>query len=320
MARKRPFDLPPLGLIEGFEAAARNLSFTKAAQELFLTQSAVSRQIKALEERLGIPLFRRLARGLALTKEGDALYRVAGETLGRIEETTRRIRGMSGGRAFTVTTTPAFASLWLIPRLAGYTKEHPQVDVRISATNEIVNLERSGIELAIRICGPPKPKRAAKLFQEDVFPVCSPALLRDRSRPLAALQDLAHHVLLHFEDPRGAPWLDWSVWLTAVGLPGLEPSGALHFSHYDQVIAAAVNGQGIALGRSPLLKRLLSNGQLAAPFNAKSVAPRAYYIVESAAASGNPEVMHFVAWVKAEAKKDARNERATGAHSRQSMR
>ncbi|HSF48063.1 MAG TPA: LysR family transcriptional regulator, partial [Burkholderiales bacterium] len=151
MARNRPFDLPPLGLIEGFEAAARNLSFTKAAQELFLTQSAVSRQIKALEERLGVPLFRRLARGIALTKEGDALYRVAGETLGRIEETTRRIRGMSGGRAFTVTTTPAFASLWLIPRLAGYTKEHPQVDVRISATNEIVNLERSGIELAIRI-------------------------------------------------------------------------------------------------------------------------------------------------------------------------
>jgi LysR family transcriptional regulator, glycine cleavage system transcriptional activator len=301
----RPFELPPLNLIEGFEAAARNLSFTKAAAELFVTQSAVSRQIKTLEERLGAPLFERHVRALSLTQAGETLYRTVAEMLRRLDATTRQIRGESEARTFTVTTTPAFASLWLIPRLANYTSENRKVDVRISASPELMDLERNGIELAIRYTGRVAPGAGTKLFGEEVFPVCSPALLRD-PQCLAAPADLKRHVLLHFDDAsRSTPALDWSTWLQALGLPDLKPAGALHFSHYDQVVLAAINGQGVALGRSPLIKRLIRDGKLRAPFNTKSVAARAYYVITSKEGERNPDVKTFRSWVYAEAKKEA---------------
>jgi LysR family transcriptional regulator, glycine cleavage system transcriptional activator len=303
---KRPFDLPPLHLIEGFEAAARHLSFTKAAAELFVTQSAVSRQIKALEERLGVALFERHTRALSLTPAGDTLYRTAADVLRRIDETTKRLRGHADARTFTVTTTPAFASLWLIPRLAGYTRAYPKVDVRISASAELVDLARSGVELAIRYSGP--LAAGTKLFGEEVFPVCSPALMHDQARALLSPEDLKNHVLLHYEDPhRGVPMLNWAMWLQAVGLAQLEPAGALHFSHYDQVVLAAIGGQGVALGRSPLIKRFIREGRLCAPFSSKTVAARAYYIVMSKAGERNPDVKNFVGWLQAEAKKDGRS-------------
>ena len=301
--RNRPFKLPPLNFIEGFEAAARHLSFTKAAAELFLTQSAVSRQIKALEDQLGVPLFERHTRALSLTPEGEALFQTVADVLRRIEETTQRIQGRAEERTFTITTTPAFASLWLIPRLVGYTRENPKVDVRISASTELVDLERSGIELAVRYSGP--QAAGTKLFGEEVFPVCSPLLLRDAKRPLATPADLAHHVLLHYADlNRGAHALDWSMWLQSVGLPNLEPAGALHFSHYDQIVLAAVNGQGVALGRSPLIKRFIREGTLQAPFDTKFVAARAYYVIASKRSERNADVKNFVSWLQAEAKQD----------------
>lgn len=303
--RNRAFNLPPLNFIEGFEAAARHLSFTKAAAELFITQSAVSRQIKALEDQLGVQLFERRTRALSLTPEGEALFQTAADVLRRIEETTQRIQGRAQERTFTVTTTPAFASLWLIPRLVGYTRENPKVDVRISASTELVDLERSGIELAIRYGG--AQVAGSKLFGEEVFPVCAPSLLRDSRRPLATPADLTHHVLLHYTDPnRGAPVLDWSMWLRSVGLPNLEPAGALHFSHYDQIVLAAVNGQGVALGRSPLVKRFIREGTLHAPFNTKFVAARGYYVIASKSSERNADVKSFVTWLQAEAKKDIR--------------
>lgn len=305
--RNAPFKLPPLNFIEGFEAAARNLSFTKAAAELFLTQSAVSRQIKALEDQLGVQLFERRTRALSLTPEGETLYQTVAEVLRRIEETTQRIQGRKDERTFTVTTTPAFASLWLIPRLAGYTRENPKVDVRISASTELVDLDRSGIEIAIRYGGPKTAGR--KLFGEEVFPVCAPALLRDTKQPLTTPSDLKHHVLLHYADlTRSTPVLDWSMWLQSVGLPNLEPAGALHFSHYDQIVLAAVNGQGVALGRSPLIKRFIREDKLHAPFSTKFVAARAYYLIAAKNSERNPDVSNFVAWLTAEAKKDSRKE------------
>jgi LysR family transcriptional regulator, glycine cleavage system transcriptional activator len=298
----KPFNLPPLGLIEGFEAAARNLSFTKAAEELFLTQSAISRQIRALEERLGASLFQRRTRALTLTEAGEALYRTVADVLRRLEDTTTLIRSPQTARTFTVTTTPAFASLWLIPRLVGYTKHRPEVDVRISATSDVVDLERSKIELAIRYSGPVAEDTAVRLFHEEVFPVCSPALLKNHPHPLKTPADLKHYVLLHYEDVRhSAPWLGWTQWLQAVGLSDLRVAGALHFSHYDQVVVAAANGQGVALGRNPLLKRQIGDRKLVAPFSAKSVAPRAYYVIQSAASSRNEDVKDFVAWLQAEA-------------------
>lgn len=296
----RPFDVPPLSLMEGFEAAARNLSFTRAATELHLTQSAISRQIKTLEERLGVALFERHTRALRLTEPGERLYATVQSVLQRLHETTRELRVRTSARIFTVTTTPSFASLWLIPRLAGFTGAHPEIDVRISATNDVVDLERGGIEIAIRYSGPQPTGSAFKLFNEEVFPVCSPALIK--TQRLRSPEDLARHVLLHYDDPaRDAPWLYWATWLQAMGVAHLKPAGALYFNQYDQVVSAAINGQGVMLGRNPLMKRLLKQGQLVAPLGRRAAVPRAYYLMQSTHAAGNGDVQRFVEWVTREA-------------------
>src|SRR5437764_8870780 len=146
----KAFELPPLELLVAFESAARHLSFTRAGTEIALTQSAVSRQVLALEERLGVPLFRRLHRALALTEDGATFYAATLEALGRLDRATRAIRHSERAQTVVVTTTAGFAGLWLIPRLAGFVADHPRVDVRISATNALVNLDRDGVDLAIR--------------------------------------------------------------------------------------------------------------------------------------------------------------------------
>jgi DNA-binding transcriptional LysR family regulator len=297
--------LPQLGFIQGFEAAARNLSFTKAAEELFITQSAVSRQVKALEDHLGVTLFERRQRALALTESGHALYRVATEVLERLQAATDQLRASGRGRQLSLTTTTGFASLWLIPRLQRFTSLHPDVDVRISATTAVINLERSLVDLAIRYCRPEDvPERAIRLFGEEVVVVCSPSLLRDRSRPLKRPHDLRHHLLLHF-DYGGAQFLDWGTWLTSLGIGDLKPAGALHFSQYEQMIQAAISGQGVALGRQPLVNDLLQAGALVAPFRKSLVGSRAYFIIESEHGSAKPHVRQFAAWLMEEAKGSA---------------
>lgn len=297
----RRYRLPPLDRLEVFEAAARTLSFTRAAEELALTQSAVSRSIASLEERLGFALFERRHRALVLTERGQALNHTATEMLERLDETIARLRGRDAARTLTVTASISFASLWLVPRLARFTQEHPHIDVRIAASNEIVDLDRAGIELAVRYSPIGRAPGGEKLFGEEVFPVCSPALLRDPARALARPADLARHTLLHYEDIRGAPWLDWSPWFEAAGIPDLKPAGALHFSHYDQLILAAIGGQGVALGRVPLLHEQLRTGALVAPFRRGVASPRCYHVMRSARSAGNSDVDAFVAWLHAEA-------------------
>ena len=177
------YNLPPLAFFQGFEAAARTLSFTKAAEELFITQSAVSRQIKALEDHLGIRLFERRPRSLALTESGHALHRISADVLERLQAATDQLRAAHRTRQLSITTTTGFASLWLIPRLQRFTGLHPDIDVRISATTDTLNLERSLIDLAIRYCAPEAaPDGAVRLFGEEMIPVCAPALLRERAR------------------------------------------------------------------------------------------------------------------------------------------
>ena len=293
--------LPSLDLIKGFEAAARHLSFTRAAAELFVTQSAVSRQVKALEDHLGVALFERRHRALSLTEAGQELYRVASGVLQQLADTATRIRERGGGRVLTVTTTVGFASLWLIPRLADFRDRHPDIDIRIAANTRLLDLERERIELAIRYC-PPRlaPPGSQHLFGEAVLPVCSPALLA--RTPLAAAEDLRRHVLLHYERPDGAaPWLTWTVWLEAMQVEKFKPAGALHFSQYDQVIQAAVDGQGVALGTSPLVRRLLGEGRLVAPLARKAQSSRAYFLVAAASAAARPEVQAFAAWLRGQA-------------------
>jgi LysR family transcriptional regulator, glycine cleavage system transcriptional activator len=295
--------LPPLDLLVGFESAARHLSFTKAGEELFLTQSAVSRQIKELEDQLGVTLFQRRHRALALTEAGHQFYAAAAQALSTMRSATERLRAQTGRKALAVTTTHSFAALWLIPRLAGFTRGHPGVDVRITADIKMVDLERDGMDLALRhgpaaLAGP----GAIRLFGEKVFPVCSPKLLK--KIPLQKPADLKNHVLLSYDDPDVRhPWLHWKTWLEVERLVDLKPAGTLSFSGYEQIIPAAVAGHGVALGRSPLVKDLLSEGQLVAPFKSQADPARAYFAIVSKNAASRPEVADFVDWLKAEASK-----------------
>ena len=301
MARK-PVPVPALDLFRGFEAAARHLSFTKAAEELFVTQSAVSRQIQALEDRLRVKLFVRRNRGLTLTEAGQQMFRATDMALRTLREAIDRIAPGNVQKMVTVTSSMAFCSLWLIPRLSGFSKAYPGVDVRISANNQVLDLDRERIDLGIRYC----PVRAAppgaiRMFGEEIAPVCSPSLLKDRARPLKSPADLRHHSLLHFEDTYGSiPWLEWDVWLESAGLPELKAAAAMRFSHYDQVIRAALDGQGVALGRRPLVTSFLADGSLVAPFRSDSVTDRAYFIVRTLATQTHGEVNDFVTWLMSE--------------------
>jgi DNA-binding transcriptional LysR family regulator len=299
-----PFELPPLELLVAFESAARHLSFTRAAEEIALTQSAVSRQVLALEGRLGVPLFRRLHRALALTEDGARLYAATLDALGRIDHATREIRRSERVRTVVVTTTPGFAGLWLIPRLAGFTGAHPGVDVRISASNALVQLDRDGVDLAVRYrsveAGSPGP--GTRLFGETVFPVCSPRLRRPPFAPLVVPGDLAAHTLLRMEPGGHNPLQDWGLWLHAMGLDELRPAGVLHFSSYDQLISAALAGQGVALGRMPLIAASIRSRKLVAPFSGRIASPRSYFLLASAASGAKPEVQDFMAWLVAEAR------------------
>ena len=295
--------MPSLDLLQGFEAAARHLSFTKAGAELFLTQSAVSRQMKELEEQLGVALFHRRHRALALTDAGQQFYAAAAQVLTTMRTATSRLKAGSGRRPLSVTTTASFAALWLIPRLAGFTRTHPEVDVRITADTRVQDLERDGLDLAIRhgsasLAGP----NAVRLFGERVFPVCSPKLLK--KKPLRQPADLKNHCLLQYDDPDARhPWLHWKTWLEVAGIADLKPAATLSFSGYEQIIPAAVAGHGVALGRSPLVKDLLAEKQLVAPFSSSADPARAYFAIISKSAAGRPEVADFVAWLKEEAKR-----------------
>jgi DNA-binding transcriptional LysR family regulator len=297
--------LPALDLLVGFEAAARHLSFTKAGEELFLTQSAVSRQIKELEEQLGVELFQRRHRALALTEAGKSFYASAAQVLATMRAATDRLRAQAGKKGLSVTTTPSFAALWLVPRLAGFMRSHPGVDVRIMADTRVQELDRDGLDLAIRH-GPAAlaGSNAVRLMGERVFPVCSPRLLKDKAKPLREPRDLRFHCLLQYDDPEGRhPWLHWKAWLEVERVADLRPAGTLSFSGYEQIIPAALAGHGVALGRSPLVKDLVASGELVAPFKSSADPARAYYAVVSKTAGGRPEVNDFVAWLRQEAGK-----------------
>lgn len=290
---------PALDLIRGFEAAARHMSFTRAAEELFVTQSAVSRQIQALEQNLGVALFTRRNRSLALTEAGEQLFRAAGVALRTLGEAIERIGPGTRQNMVTVTSSIAFCSLWLIPRLAKFSGLHPTLDVRVAANNQILDLDRERIDVAIRYCPvAAAPAGAIRMFGEEITPVCSPALLRDRARPLKSPGDLRHQALLHFDDvERAIPSLSWDVWLEAAALADLKPAASLRFSHYDQVINAALGGQGVALGRRPLVQNLIDDGSLAVPFPRVAAVDRAYYIVRTPATRSRSEVDDFVQWL-----------------------
>jgi DNA-binding transcriptional LysR family regulator len=294
-----------LDLLKGFEAAARHLSFTRAAQELFLTQSAISREIRTLEEQLGQPLFTRVNRGLHLTDAGTVLYRAVGEALALIDEATDRVATSSGSETLTVTTSVPLASMWLVPRLRRFIRLHPDVDVRSVAANQLLDLERERLDVAIRWVPPGSTLPGARpLFDVQVFPICAPGL--DRARPLKQGSDLESHVLLDLETVTGrGRWSDWAPWLAAMKLDDLKPAGTLRFSHYDQVVQAAIDGSGIAIGRYPHNARHLRDGILVEPFGPEGRLSFGHYFVLVAPRSAKrPVVAEFVAWLHEEAVSD----------------
>jgi len=289
--------LPPLDPLRGFVAAARHLSFTRAAEELFLTQSAISRQVQSLEAAFGVPLFVRGIRSLSLTPEGA---RLAAAAEGWLDEYARLAEALRapGPRPVTVTSSIGIAALWLVPRLSRFQARHSEIDVRLAACNRLVDLAREGIDLALRYCADrDAPPGAERLFGETVVPVASPALsARGLSR-----DTLAQTVLLEFDDPGCYAWLRWPEWLAAMGLADIRPRAMLGFNHYDQLIHAAVAGQGVALGRAELVGSLIAEGRLAMiDAGRREVAGRGYWLI-SAPGPQRPEVARFAEWLRAEA-------------------
>jgi DNA-binding transcriptional LysR family regulator len=314
--------LPSLDFLKGFEAAGRRLSFTRAAEELFLTQSALSRQIQALESALGVALFVRRHRALALTRAGQMYHRDVSSFLDALAAATETLQGSVRAPGLAMSTTVSFASLWIIPRLSNFRARRPDVEVFVSADDRLVDLTRGDIDVAIRYLPvETAPAGAVRLFGERMLPVASPALLKRAGDPLKRPADLARHVLLHLDDPDGGmPWLDWRAWLAANGLPDLKPAGSLRFKLYDQVIQAAIGGQGVALGRIPLVAALLRAGTLVAPFARRYESTRGYYAVVAPHAQTRADVAAFVEWLRDEAAQEVRHADAPDALARAAPR
>ncbi|HET9025151.1 MAG TPA: LysR substrate-binding domain-containing protein [Burkholderiaceae bacterium] len=297
-------DLPvSLDLLRGFEAAARLLSFTGAAAELFLTQSAVSRQVQQLEEQLGVKLFERRTRALELTEAGERYFREVAKALNHLREATAAVRARSAP-VVRVTATVTFASLWLVPRLAGFQERHDDVSVHVVADNALRELERASLDVAIRYTQQAMVgKEAVRLFGERVAPVASPAFLK--KHPVRSLDDLLRLPLLERDDPGPGAWLSWRAWFDAMSIAPPRRTG-LSFSHYDQIVQAAISGQGIALGRLPLVNDFLRDGRLVRVLPGDEYAielDRAYWLVVAPAAAVRDEVQVFSEWLQAEARR-----------------
>lgn len=288
--------LPPLNALRAFEAAARLSSFTKAAIELHVTQAAISHQVKGLEAQLGVGLFRRGTRLLALTDAGAELLPALKDALDLMDDALRvvqsrhgRRRGTSKAGLLVVSTLDSVAAKWLVPRLGKFRVAYPDIELRLSTTNRLVDLAREDIDAAIRYgSGDYTGLHAEFLMSETLFPVCSPKLL-EAGPPLTQPSDLAHHTLLHDDMPT-----TWAAWLEAAGVPELGRHLTGHvFEQSSLVVQAAVSGQGIALGRSALVMDDLASGALVQPFTLALPSPHAYYMVCEDQRRDEPKITAF---------------------------
>lgn len=291
--------LPPLDLVRGFVAVARRMSFTRAADDLFLTQSAISRQVKNLEDFLGTSLVIRRHRAIELTDDGMRLFRCADGWLQQLAELTASMRRNDQRRPVTITASLGVTSLWLVPRLGEFQSAHPSVDVRVAASNKVANLEQEDIDLAIRYCpNAAVPAGAIRLFGESLVPVAHPSLKISNIESRSAL---ARSVLLDLDEPH-RPWLQWSDWLGASQLDKVKPRGVLRFNQYDQVIHAALAGHGVALGRLALVQPLLQQGRLVvASKRTGQLDDLAYWLIVRPGPV-KAEVREFADWIMQEAK------------------
>jgi LysR family glycine cleavage system transcriptional activator len=286
--------LPPLDAIRGFVAVARRMSITLAAKDLCLTQSAVSRQVQSLEEHLGTPLLIRKHRAIALTAEGERLLELASPWLDRLSEYSESLRQGGSLRPVTITAPISATALWILPRLGAFQEAHPNIDVRVSANNRVINLKQESFDLAIRYARAGEvPVVAVRLFGEKVLPVASKKVAARAFKNPNALLD---EVLLEF-DEIARPWLQWSDWLTSTGVPHAKPKAYLHLNQYDQVIQAAIEGHGVALGRVALVLPMLKDGRLVAlADNGFGNSDYAYWLIDESP-SPRSEVREFRDWI-----------------------
>ncbi|MEQ8967924.1 MAG: transcriptional regulator GcvA [Azospirillaceae bacterium] len=295
--------LPALNALRAFEAAARHLSFAKAAAELHVTPAAISHQVKALEEDLGVPLFRRFNRQVLLTDAGQALAPGVRDGIDAMRAAVEQVNAICCRGPLTVTVPPSMASKWLLPRLERFRAREPEVDVRISATDRIVDLMHEDVDLAVRYGAGDYPGLVVeKLLDEKVFPVCAPALLEGPD-PLRTPDDLARHTLLHdFTHGGSAGYPTWRMWLTAAGVvDAVDPDRGPAYDPSSMVVQAAVEGEGVALGRSVLVAADLAAGRLVKPFEGEIEVAFAYWVVMPPNREGLPRVAAFKDWLMTEA-------------------
>lgn len=297
--------LASLDLARCFVAVARRMSITVAAQDLCLTQSAVSRQIHALEDALGVQLLKRGYRSISLTPEGERLFRVADGAVQQLQEVFAALANAGERLPVTITASIGVTALWLLPRLGEFQQRYPNIDIRLAANNKLLDLETEGADLAIRYCaGKNAPHGSVRLFGEAVVPVAHPSLaVRQLSSP-GVIED---QVLLEFDDPR-RPWLQWADRLKTMipgagaGAGAAKPKGILRFNQYDQVIQAALVGQGIALGRLALVEPMLADRRLVVLNAERHDQPNGYaYWLVQADADPRPDVREVIDWIKSQA-------------------
>ena len=293
--------LPPLNALRAFEAAARHLNFSRAADELSVTPGAVSQQIQNLEDYVGVALFKRTPKGLLLTDPAQIALPALREAFDRLAEAASMLTAAVDGRRLTVTVPPSFASKWLLPRLGAFEALHPDVDVWVSAGMELTDFTSGEIDLAIRYGAGRYPGlEVIRLMQETVIPVASPELLANH--PLENLGDLANAILLHDGSPdadESCP--DWTMWLAARGVKGVDGARGPRFNQSSLVIEAAVGGRGVALAKRALAQADLDAGRLVSPFQIATAVDFAYYLVHPKTKGRLPQVKAFITWITAEA-------------------
>lgn len=311
--RTRPISM---NYLRAFDAVARHLNFRVAAEEMALTQSAVSRQIQALEHEVGTSLFLRHTRAVELTNAGKLLHRSTSTSLERIDSTVRQIRQSTGRKSVSITTWASFASMWLIPRLEAFQREHPDIDIRIDATDAAVDLSTADVDVALRCTTSSSvPAGTIRMFGEQLTAVASPWLLK--TQPIAKLADLAHCTLIEDSDTHTARrqgWYGWQHWLSAFDpttnkvksqtsskVP-LQPKRWLYFNYTHQIAQAALTGQGVALARLPLVAESLASGNLVEVLPGMRLnSPLAYWLLIAPRSSTRPEVRAFCDWLRQQA-------------------
>jgi LysR family transcriptional regulator, glycine cleavage system transcriptional activator len=286
--------LPSLNGLRAFEAAARHLSFTRAADELNVTQTAISHQIHRLEEQLGKRLFVRKSRALALTRDAADYLPAIRAAFDDLRRATVRLQRPDREGLLTVSTTASLAAKWLVIRVASFQDAHPGIEVRITASPHLVDFQREEVDVAVRYGRGNWPGlRTQWLMAEDVFPVCSPTLLKG-PKPLRRPEDLAHHTLLHTTVGRE----DWQLWLTAAGLPvSLALRRGLSFDQSFMALQAATDGLGVALSSKSLVDADIATGRLVIPFDVVLPADAGYYIVAPEETADTTKIALFRDWL-----------------------